>query len=81
MPMAFVLINTELGKENTVIDSLKKISGVLDVSMLYGAYDLIVKVEETTMPSLKELVHSKIRKLEDVNTSLTMIVIEGSDVI
>ncbi|MFX1251200.1 MAG: Lrp/AsnC ligand binding domain-containing protein [Promethearchaeota archaeon] len=80
MPMAFVLINTELGKEDTVIDDLKKIPGVLEVFLLYGVYDLIVKVEEATTLSLNELIRSRIRRLPNVNTTLTMIVIEGSGV-
>ncbi|MFX0092363.1 MAG: Lrp/AsnC ligand binding domain-containing protein [Candidatus Hodarchaeota archaeon] len=78
MPLAFILINTVIGKEDEVISALIEIPNVLEVKILYGAYDLIVKVQEESMHALKELITSKIRNVSDINTTLTMIVLEES---
>jgi DNA-binding Lrp family transcriptional regulator len=71
MPLAFLLVNTE---EYTVqlIKTLRKIKGVQEAYPLYGVYDIIVKTEADTMDGIKEI-HNKIRKLEKVRQTLTMI--------
>jgi DNA-binding Lrp family transcriptional regulator len=45
MPKAFVLINAEIGFEDEVLKSLKKIENVKEAYMVYGIYDIIVRVE------------------------------------
>jgi DNA-binding Lrp family transcriptional regulator len=78
MPMAFVLINTEIGSENEVLDDLKKIEAVKEAYMVYGVYDVVAKVSANTMDKLKEIVTWHVRRLDKVRSTLTMIVIEGS---
>jgi len=77
MPMAFVLINTEIGSENEVLDELKKIDAVKEAYMVYGVYDVVAKVGAETMDKLKEIVTWNVRRLDKVRSTLTMIVIEG----
>jgi DNA-binding Lrp family transcriptional regulator len=77
MPMAFVLINTEIGSENEVLDDLKKIEAVKEAYMVYGVYDVVAKVSANTMDKLKEIVTWHVRRLDKVRSTLTMIVIEG----
>jgi DNA-binding Lrp family transcriptional regulator len=77
MPMAFVLINTEIGSENEVLDDLKKIEAVKEAYMVYGVYDVVAKVAANTMDKLKEIVTWHVRRLDKVRSTLTMIVIEG----
>jgi len=76
MPVAFVLINTETGFMDDVLRSLSGIEGVKEAYSVYGVYDIIAKVEAETMDSLKDIVTWKIRRLSNVRTTLTMIVIE-----
>ena len=76
MPMAFVLINTEIGSESEVLAALKKIEAVVEAYMVYGVYDVVAKVQANTMDKLKEIVTWHVRRLDKVRSTLTMIVIE-----
>lgn len=76
MDIAFVLINTEMGSEADVSRELSEIEEVKEVYGLYGVYDLIVRVEAETMEKLKDVIGSKIRRLEKVRSTLTMIVMD-----
>ncbi|HID05332.1 MAG TPA: Lrp/AsnC family transcriptional regulator [Candidatus Caldiarchaeum subterraneum] len=75
MPMAFVLINTEIGAEEEVIGELRKISNVREAYVVYGVYDIIAKVEADSMDKLKEIVSWRIRRLDKVRSTLTMLVV------
>ena len=77
MASAFVLINTELGTENEVLEQLRKIDEVKESYIVYGVYDIVAKVTADTMEKLKEIVTWKVRRLDKVRSTLTMILIEG----
>jgi DNA-binding Lrp family transcriptional regulator len=77
MPKAFVLINAELGAEEALIKELKSIENVTEVYVVYGVYDIVAKIESDTMEKVKETITWKIRRLERVRSTLTMIVVEG----
>jgi len=76
MPTAFVLISVEISKMESVLEELRKIDAVKEAYMLYGVYDVIVKVEADTMDKLKEIVTWKVRRLDKVQSTQTMMVIE-----
>ena len=76
MPVAFVLINAEIGSEDEVVTELRKITNVKESYVVYGVYDIVAKVEAESMDKLKEIVTWKIRRLEGVRSTLTAIVIE-----
>ncbi len=76
MPIAFVLINTEIGSESEVLKALKKIGEVEEAYTVYGVYDVVAKVGADTMDKLKEIVTWQVRRLDKVRSTLTMIVIE-----
>jgi len=76
MPIAFVLINTEIGSESDVLKVLKKVDGVVEAYSVYGVYDVIAKIKADTMDKLKEMVTWNIRRLDKVRSTLTMIVTE-----
>ncbi|MCL7382820.1 MAG: Lrp/AsnC ligand binding domain-containing protein [Thaumarchaeota archaeon] len=77
MPSAFVLINTEIGAEEEILQELKKISNVKEAYVVYGVYDIIAKVEAENMDKLKEIISWKIRRLDKVRSTLTMLVVSG----
>ncbi|MGH9909758.1 MAG: Lrp/AsnC ligand binding domain-containing protein [Nitrososphaerales archaeon] len=77
MPKAFVLINAELGAEDSLIKELKNTENVSEVYVVYGVYDIVAKIEADTMEKVKETITWKIRRLERVRSTLTMIVVEG----
>ncbi|MCS7099883.1 MAG: Lrp/AsnC ligand binding domain-containing protein [Sulfolobales archaeon] len=74
---AIVLINTDIGSEDEVLEQLSRIDGVVEASVVYGVYDVVVKVNAGTIEELKEIITNKIRKLSKVKSTLTMIVVEG----
>ena len=76
MSNAFVLLNTELGSEENIIRDLRNLEEVKEVTRVYGVYDIIAKVESDTMDKVKEIITWKLRKLNGVKSTLTMIVIE-----
>jgi DNA-binding Lrp family transcriptional regulator len=76
MPIAFVLINAELGTETDLLNQLKNMESVKYVYVLYGAYDLVVKIESPDNETLKKIISNKIRQLKNVRSTLTMTVIE-----
>ena len=74
MATAFVLITAELGYERDVLKYLKTIPEVKEAHVVYGVYDIIVRIEAETLQSLKETISWKVRRLENVRSTLTMIV-------
>jgi DNA-binding Lrp family transcriptional regulator len=74
---AFVLINAEVGSEDQIVGDLRKITNVKEAYAAYGAYDIVAKIEAESMDKLKEVVNGKIRRLEKVRSTLTMIIVEG----
>ncbi len=75
--MAFVLINADLGAEEELVRELKGIEHVKEVYVVYGVYDIVAKIEADTMEKVKETITWKIRRLEKVRSTLTMIVVES----
>jgi DNA-binding Lrp family transcriptional regulator len=78
LPSAFVLINAEIGSEDDVLKQLKVLPNVKESYVVYGVYDIVAKVTAETMDKLKEIVTWKIRRLDKVRSTLTMIVVEGT---
>jgi len=76
MPNAFVLLNTELGREENIIRYLKNLEEVKEVFRVYGVYDIIAKVESDTRDKVKEIIVWKLRNLKGVKSTLTLMVTE-----
>jgi DNA-binding Lrp family transcriptional regulator len=77
MPTAYVLINCDLGSEDEIIRQLKRLPEIIEVSGVYGVYDIILKVRGDTMDKLRETITWYVRRIDKVRSTLTMIVIEG----
>ena len=76
MNLAYVMINTKMGSEQKVTNDLNNIEEVKKVYVVYGVYDLVVRVEAETMAKLKTAISDEIRTIENVRTTLTMIVMD-----
>ncbi len=79
MATAYVLINSDLGYEAEVIDEIKQLEDVKEVHGVYGAYDILAKVESHNVENLTDTITWKIRKLNRVRSTLTLIAIEYQD--
>jgi DNA-binding Lrp family transcriptional regulator len=76
MNLAYVLIRTDMGSEWKVTNDLNKIEEVKKVYEVHGVYDLIVMVEAETLEKLKTVISEGIRTIENVRSTLTMIVMD-----
>ena len=56
LPIAFVLINTEIGSESEVLKALKGVEGVMEAYAVFGVYDVLAKITADSMDKLKEVV-------------------------
>jgi len=72
-----VLINTDAGAEDEVFEKLKELSQVTEAYVVYGVYDIVIRVETENMEKLRDFVTNSIRKLPKVRSTLTMIVMEN----
>ncbi len=84
MPTTYILINSDLGSD---VEIIKKIKQILDnekaityeVQGVYGVYDIIVKITADSMDLLRSIITNKIRKIDKVYSTLTMMVIEEQE--
>jgi len=76
MGTAYVLITCDLGHEEQIIEELKHISDVKEIHGIFGAYDILTKVESSQISTLRETMTKKIRKIDKVKSTLTLMVIE-----
>ena len=77
MAIAYVLINCELGSEESVIYELKSIEDVIEVHGTFGAYDILAKVESDQVETLRDTITWKIRKIPKIRSTLTLMGIQG----
>ncbi len=70
---AYVLLNTELGKEPEVIKAMKGAKEIKNIYSLYGIYDIIIEVEADTMERVKEVIFNQVRRLDNVKSTITLI--------
>ena len=79
METAYVLVNCDLGTEEGIIEDLKHIDSVKEVSGTFGAYDIITKIENPDKEKLREVIMWNIRKIEHVRSTLTLMGIQGQN--
>ncbi|OLS20542.1 MAG: hypothetical protein HeimC3_40000 [Candidatus Heimdallarchaeota archaeon LC_3] len=74
MSGAFVLINAETGKEREILRELKKIPFVIESNIVYGIYDLIIRLETENLDTLKAIITKNIRTIKFIDKTFTMII-------
>jgi len=79
MSMFFVFITCDMGFEKSIIDELKTINSVKDVKGVMGIYDILVKLKSNNSDDLKNIITSKIRKIPNIITTLSVAVVESQD--
>jgi DNA-binding Lrp family transcriptional regulator len=78
MPTAYILINYEIGTEDRILNRLRNLPGVVEVSELNGIYDIIVKISSDNLDNIKETIIKHIRTIKTIRSTMTLIVTEGS---
>ncbi len=74
-----MLINCDLGFEEQIIEDLKHLSDVKEAHEIFGAYDILAKVESDQISTLRESVMCEIRKIDKVRSTVTLLGIEGQE--
>lgn len=69
---AFVMITCE-ERTGSLVDSLRSIPEVKEIQSTCGNYDVIVKIETESAESLREIISSKIRRIEKIRATTTLI--------
>ena len=83
MATAYVLLNSDLGSDVSIIAEIKeklvdeKVK--FEVRGVYGVYDIVLKLTSDNAEKLRALITNKIRKISRVQSTLTMIVIEEQE--
>ena len=75
MASAYLLLNVETGTEVDVIKNHEPHKEVKEARLVYGVYDIVVRVETESMEELKNAVSWTIRRLDKVRSTMTMIVV------
>lgn len=85
MPTTYILLNSDLGSDVEIIKQIKEIldkegkSVQYEVQGVYGVYDIVVKITSDSMDYLRNIITNKIRKIDKVYSTLTMMVIEEQE--
>lgn len=84
MPVAFILLNSDLGSDQEIVTKIREILNVekglkFEVQGVYGIYDIVVKIEAEDADHLRSVITNKIRKIDKVQSTLTMMVIEEQE--
>ncbi|OLS21083.1 MAG: hypothetical protein HeimC3_16450 [Candidatus Heimdallarchaeota archaeon LC_3] len=74
MSSAFILINSETGKERFILQELRKNPYVSKAFILNGIYDLILRIEADDLESLKNIIFKHIRTIRYIEKTFTMII-------
>ena len=84
MPTSYVLINSDLGTDESIIVKIKEILASekeieYEIQGVYGVYDIILKLSSDNIDNLRSTITNKIRKITSVQSTLTMMVIEEQE--
>ena len=74
MTSAFLFINAELLFIEDVINKLEEVPEIVDVYKVQGIYDIIARVNSDTEEKLKELVSERIRRIDRITSTVTVII-------
>jgi len=75
MVRAFVMLNVDLGCERDVLRELREMDGVVEAYVVDGVYDVVVVLEAEGLDDLRNLI-LKVRGMDNVQSTLTMIAVE-----
>lgn len=77
-------MNSDLGSDQEIVTKIKEILNVekglkFEVQGVYGIYDIVVKIESENADHLRSVITNKIRKIDKVQSTLTMMVIDEQE--
>ena len=84
MAIAYVLINSDLGSDETIISEVKDILSdqpeiQYEIQGVYGVFDVVLKLISEDATNLRSVITNKIRRIPQVQSTLTMMVIDEQE--
>ncbi len=76
MTKAYVLLKVKAGSERKVVTRLQSLKQVTEVNELYGDWDIIARLQMDRLEELDNILTDKIRSIEGIKVTSTMIVAE-----
>jgi DNA-binding Lrp family transcriptional regulator len=73
MPVAFVLIETEIGKIGEVLDKLQSLEEVVEAFSVAGPYSIVARIEAKSFEDLSKIVPQKIQGIKGITRTLTLL--------
>jgi DNA-binding Lrp family transcriptional regulator len=77
MPEALVCINTDINSAEDVFQELKACREVQEAFRVHGVYDIVARVKGENFEDLVNIVNTRIKQLTQVQTILSMLIIES----
>jgi len=83
MSTAYFLINAKLNCELEIIEKIKSVLNhakiPYEIQGVFGVYDIIVKLSANTDDLLRKIVLENLRKIEHIESAITMMVNEEQE--
>ncbi|MDE1765166.1 MAG: Lrp/AsnC family transcriptional regulator [Thaumarchaeota archaeon] len=73
METAYVMITCEMGSESLIIEKIKPIQGVREVTGVFGNYDVLVKIQSAKIEEISGTIIANIRRLEKIRCTTTLV--------
>ena len=73
MPTAYVLILLDYNySDNEIMSQLDKLPCVVEVNKVEGPYDIVVKLSDNDMDSIKESIGKHMTRIQGIQSTLTL---------
>ena len=74
MGIAYVLVNCDLGTEDSIISNLNNIPTITDAFGTFGTYDILTKLVSSDEQDIQHDISNGIRKISNIRSTLTLLV-------
>ena len=74
MVFAYIMVRVDAGKEREVLKKVQNFEEVKDSNIIYGEWDVVMKIKVKNIEEITAFVVDKLRKIKPVKLTSTMIV-------
>ncbi len=76
---AYTLVRTERSKLEELVNKIRKLQFVKEVTPVYGEYNLVVKTETKSIDELNFFIYNELRKIRGLAATTTMITLRQKE--
>jgi len=70
--ITYVLVFCEVGSEFKTLKELLRIPEIIEAKVTYGMYDIVCKIEASSMESIKDIIINDIRGIRQIKETQTL---------